>query len=394
MLDKMVDTGLKGNFMAHRWQGWSDGIQTWKAFRIPRNANTNPEYLERVMSFDLGLHAEGIGMTGWDWKNRQSLWVAFDFDAITGHSDEHQKRLNDDEIADIEKSLDSIEWVTLRRSTGGRGLHLYVYLEPISTSNHTEHAALARAILGKLSSLTKINLETKVDICGQNMWVWHRKMTKENRGLEVLKKGIKLKEIPLHWKDHIKVISGHRKKTLPRFLGENDSQVERVFDDLVNQLTRISLDEDHKKLILYLEEKGSGSWWDVDHNMLVTHTYWLAKAHHDLMLKGKFETDSAGTDAPADVNSYAFPIRRGGWSVRRYSLGVSEHDSWEQDGRGWTQCYYNTDPTLSSAARALGAVEDPSGGFVFDEASIAMETLQLLGANLRDLPPALSNKKI
>ena len=43
------------------WSGYTDGLTTWKSFRIPWNAATEPEYNEenREMRFDLAAHAEG-----------------------------------------------------------------------------------------------------------------------------------------------------------------------------------------------------------------------------------------------------------------------------------------------------------------------------------------------
>jgi len=75
---------IEGEYMGRQWHGWSDGITTWKSFRVPFNAATKPNYEDSDMKFDLAKHAEGIGLTGWDWKNKCSRWVAFDFDAILG----------------------------------------------------------------------------------------------------------------------------------------------------------------------------------------------------------------------------------------------------------------------------------------------------------------------
>lgn len=174
---------VEGDFKGRQWHGWTDGVQMWKSFRIPYKAMSDPEYRDDPINFDLPAHAEGIGMTGWDWKSQVSRWVAYDFDAITGHSDKHAKKLSEAELDDVSTRLGSIPWCTLRLSTSGKGLHLYVFLTPITTKTHTEHAALARAILGQLSAFTRFDFTAKVDICGGNMWVWHRKM----KGTEGLK---------------------------------------------------------------------------------------------------------------------------------------------------------------------------------------------------------------
>ena len=77
---------VEGEYKGRQWHGWTDGITTWKSFRIPWNAKSEPTYTDSQIKWDLAEHGEGIGMTGWNWKEKKSLWVAFDFDAITGHS--------------------------------------------------------------------------------------------------------------------------------------------------------------------------------------------------------------------------------------------------------------------------------------------------------------------
>lgn len=383
---------IEGEFKGRGWNGWTDGLTTWKPFRIPRNANTEPEYIDTNMSYDLAQHAEGIGMTGWDWQARCSRWVAFDFDAITGHSDKHASKIPEAEMEKVRVSASEIDWVTVRRSTGGRGLHLYVLLEPISTQNHTEHAALARSILGKMSALTGFDFHAKVDTCGGNMWVWHRKMgdafnATVSPGLAIIKPGNTLREdqVPPNWREHIKVVSGQRRKTLPKNIAEsNISEQEEMFLELIGQRTRTPLDESHKRLVTYLlEDRKTNSSWDADNHLLITHTWHLKDAHTKLDFKGVFETDSKGTEAPNDCNCFAFPLRRGGWAIRRYSPGVQEHPSWTQDGKGWTRCFYNQDPDLGTVSRAAGGVERKDGGFVFSEASIVIEALRKLSVDVQ-----------
>jgi hypothetical protein len=390
---------ITGEFKGKNWHGYTDGLETWKPIRIPWNANTEPTYEDSKMSYDLSKHAEGIGMTGWDWAKRLSRWVAFDFDAITGHTDAHAKKMTEEELNAVKDAAFKIPWVTVRKSTGGRGLHLYVFLEPVLTSNHNEHAALARAILGKMSALAGFDFGGRVDICGSNMWVWHRKILRtEGEGLKLLKKGevLKADQVPPNWKDHYKVITGHRRKNLPRFIESESStmtEAEMLFAELTGQTVHIPLDEEHKRLIKYLEDHATQSWWDNDYHMLVTHTYHLKQAHADLSLRGFFDTIAEGTEAGHDHNCFCFPLRRGAWAIRRYSIGVQEHESWSQDGQGWTRCHFNIEPDLGSAARAKGGIEAPNGGFVFQEASIAVDAARLLGVSVREVPPAIATRK-
>ncbi|MDE1971292.1 MAG: hypothetical protein KGI50_07000, partial [Patescibacteria group bacterium] len=198
---------VDGEYNGVKWLGWSDGITTWKPFRIPWNASTSPTYEDSEIHYDLDKYAEGIGLTGWDWKSKLSRWCAYDFDAITGHSERHQKKLSNEELKQLKDAVSLIPWVTVRSSTSGSGLHLYVFLQtPVPTITHTEHAALARAILGLMSAMSGQDLQAKIDACGQNMWIWHKKMIGTS-GLTVLKSGIPLDKVPPNWRDHLDVVS-------------------------------------------------------------------------------------------------------------------------------------------------------------------------------------------
>lgn len=372
-----------GSYLGKPFHGFTDGIQHWKSFRIPYKANTVPEYDDKPCNFDFGRFVEGIGMTGWNWVKRTSQWVAFDFDSILNHSE----ALTPSEMEEVQQVASKLDWVTVRRSTSGKGIHLYVFLESVPTQTHTEHAALARAILGMMSAETGYNFSSKVDVCGGNMWVWHRKMVGTS-GLEVIKSGRKLTrdEIPANWRDHLNVISGKRKRTLPQFVKEEEGD---EFEKLAGLRPRVKLDAAHKKLFEILKDNEAVWWWDSDHHMLVTHTVHLREAHESGAFKGKFRTIATGKDRGGDHNCYAFPLRNGGWVVRRYTPGVKEANTWDQDNNGWTRSYFNVIPDLKMIANSYDAVEDPKGGFVFSEAAMAAEALLTLGINL-DVPRVAS----
>lgn len=382
---------VDGDYKGKQWHGWSDGIQTWKPFRIPVNASSEPEYTDRPMNYDLDTYAEGIGMTGWDWVERISRWVAFDFDGIMGHSEKHQKKLTDVELLEVQERIVSVPWCTLRASTGGKGLHLYVFLEPVATANHNEHAALARAVLGMLGSLARFDFNAKVDACGGNMWVWHRKMKHAPNGLSLLKaQDYLLKEVPLNWKDHIDVISGSRRKIKPFFTKEDSEEL--PFNNLVRKSVRTPLDEEHLRFINWLKQANCSAWWDNDHWMLVTHTHHLREAHRELNLRGTFDTIATGAKSPHDHNCFLFVLRGGAWSVRRYSQGVAEAPTWEQDGQGWTRCLFNAFPDLKVAARTFGGAELASGEFAFSSVELAAKAMELLGTKV-EIPTHLLSRE-
>lgn len=378
---------IEGEYNGHNWSGWTDGMQVWKPIRIPFNSMTDPHYEDSEIKFDLVAHAEGIGMTGFDFANHRSVYCAYDFDAICGHSEKHAKKLSDTELTEVRELACKIPWVTVRQSTSGSGLHLYVNLQGITgIKNHVEHAAVARSILGKMGAITGFDFNAKVDNCGGNIWIWHRKFESaggiNGPGLKLIKQGEPLSDIPINWRDHIRVTSGAKRKSKPGFVEETEVD---WFEEMCGQYTKVPLDAEHKKLIEFLEGSGSMWWFDNDHHMLVCHTFDLARAHSALSMRGLFKTLATGRQSGGDQNCYAHPQRKGSWVVRRHTKGVAEAPSWEQDASGWTRCYLNKDPDLKIAARSYGGIENDKGAFVFRSAELAVQAAAALGANI-DMP--------
>lgn len=353
---------------------YTDGVQVWRPIRIPYNASTTPENNDTEIGFDLAAHANAVGMTGWNWERRVSQWFGYDFDTIAGHSDKHSKKLTDAQLQAIAEAMEAVPYATIRRSTGGRGLHVYVFVDDVPTENHTEHAALARAVLDKLSLDCGADLRSSVDVCGSVLWVWHRKMASSPDGLRLIKQGEILRDVPRNWKDHIPVVSGKRTKTIPGFVGAETED----FDELSSHRHRVTLDKEHRALIQYLGAHGAYWSYDTDHNMLITHTAALKNAHDDLGLRGVYSTNSQGSEA-GDHNCFAFPIKGGSWAVRRYTKGTVEHDSWEKDDRGWMRCFLNKTPDFRLACLSNGGIELAKGGYEFDEYTRAMKVLMVLG---------------
>ena len=52
----------------------------------PQGCQLGAHWEDYELRYSFTEHAEGIGMTGWDWQNRRSLSVAYDFDALTSHA--------------------------------------------------------------------------------------------------------------------------------------------------------------------------------------------------------------------------------------------------------------------------------------------------------------------
>lgn len=384
---------VKSDYKGKTYLKYTDGLQEWSHIRIPKNAGTNPEDNDREMRWELEKHADGIGLTGWDWKNKISRYVGFDFDSISNHV---KAGLTDAQLVSVREQAMAIPWVTVRKSTSGKGLHLYVMLGEIlngiwvggvPTNNHHEHASLARAILGKMSAIANFDFQSTVDVCGAVLWIYHRKQ-RGTDGFGMVKAGIVLNEVPVNWRDHIKVVRGERRRSVPTFIEEDNQD---PFEELTGTHARIQLDSGHKKVIEYIENKGGQLWWDPDRHLLVCHTADLKDAHANLTLRGIYETLATGKDHGADQNCFCFPISNGGWIVRRHTPGVHEHPVWEQDGQGWTRIYYNVDADINIAARANDASENTKGGWVFKTAEVAQAALQRLGIE-PSVAPAYINR--
>ncbi|MCP4243210.1 MAG: hypothetical protein GY772_21860, partial [bacterium] len=118
---------ITGDYLGKRWRGFTDGLVTWKPIRIPFKAFDNPEWTDTPMSFPLDVHVDGIGMTGWNWQDRESIWFAYDFDGMVGHSEKHLAKLTDEEMEEVKRKACELDYVEVRKSSSGTGLHLYVY---------------------------------------------------------------------------------------------------------------------------------------------------------------------------------------------------------------------------------------------------------------------------
>jgi len=368
---------IQQEFKGRPYIAYSNSLSTWKPFRIPWKAATEPEYHDTQMTYDLAEHYEGIGMTGWNWKQRVSVYIAYDFDSIANHSE----GLAEYELQHIYDLALKVPWITIRRSTSGSGYHLYVFLDDVPTNNHTEHAALGRAILAKLSSIVGYDFVAKVDTCGGNMWIAHRKMDydgEDTLGLSLIKKGNILYDIPANWRSHIDVVSRKKQRIeLPE--GTNNAQ---EIEDLVNQRVHVAIDDEHKALIQDLE--GTDSWWDPDRHLLVTHTASLARAFSTGGYRGVFNTLSE-TESGTDHNCFCIPLIKGAWLVYRYTKFCTENPSWIQTSGGWMTCFFNRDPDLKTAANAFEAIETEKRGFLFTDTATLIRALEVLGVYL-ELP--------
>ena len=172
-------------------------------------------------------------MTGFDWKARRSRHFGYDFDALTAHA---QGVGIDDE--QLEKVKQAACCPALRgsppqhRRKGRPPLRLH-RRRGHPTENHTVHAALARCILGMMSAEVGFDFASAIDACGHVMWIWHRKMTAENHGLEIIKpatKRLSEADLPAHWRDRIEEKPKPERKPTPKQSHAVDDDFSRTSD--------------------------------------------------------------------------------------------------------------------------------------------------------------------
>jgi hypothetical protein len=399
-LETQINVGADdGEPVEGRRNTWTDGLCNWFHIRIPKNAMAVPEWNDYELRWAPEEHAEAIGSTGWDWTALRSRWVGFDFDDITGHA--KGVGVSDEELEQVRVAAQALPYVEVRKSTGGKGIHLYVLFdeEGVPTANHTEHAALARCILGMMTAEVGFDFASAIDACGHNMWIWARRITSENQGLKLLKSAtqvLSVSDLPTNWRDHIAVVTRRANKI--KLQGVTDENRD-PFDELTSARRLIPLNDKHKAIIEALMETGFSTIWVSDHHLLQTHTKALAKLMDDpqarskLNLIGHFQTNSPGKD-PGNPNCFLFPLESGGWRVYRFSPGVSETETWVQDGAGWTTCYFNRLPDVDTACRSYGGLRtEGKPHYTFASGNDAIKAAEALGQKL-DIHPDLRQRTV
>jgi hypothetical protein len=343
-----------------------DGFDIYP-IRIPKSAGTSPDWGDRTLRYPFDKYALEIGATGFSASG--SLWVGFDIDTIVGHA--AGVGVSDEEIARVDRAVGDIPYVELRRSTRGKGRHIYVLLDRITTANHTEHAALGRAVLGKLCNDADLDFAPSVDCCGGNLWFWSRRANAENRGFELLKAASKIlreEDIP-GWRDHLDVVQ--RKTTVVHVAGLDEEDAAGY--------PRVRKDSEHDRIFAEYQRHGFSLIYQPDHRCYQCHTMGLAKTHRELGLRGAFETISEGHD-PGKPNAFAFLRPNGALFIVRYGTST-EHPLWTKTTKGHPCATFNLCLDAKSVCRAVEGVWTGEG-FSCAKLEQAKFAARLFGFNL------------
>lgn len=341
---------------------YSDGAESWANTRWPNKAGTAPEYKDRKITYSPTKRVARVGSTFWNWVKRESVAVGFDIDVVdSGHADS-TNQVDEFRLGQIVAQLSSLDYVTLIRSTGGKGVHGYVFFneeDRPKTENHNEHTQVALAVLRKINDDIGLDLigERIVDVKGVVLWLWASTSPADHPGFGVIKeatRNLTNSEIP-EWD---KVVA----PTPSVVNGKTEYQ-------------KCELEEEHIRVLNMLEALPYAYRWVPQHSMAQTHTAALKTLHMQGSIKGIFETLSKGTD-PGNPNCYITPRPGGGFKVTRYGNGQQEHPSWKvHEGRTWT--FFNQDSDWMSIIENYSSTSDMGSGII--SAASLREVLALSG---------------
>jgi hypothetical protein len=352
---------------------YTDGVRCWWSVHIPKDSDTEPWFDDYALTYPLDDYASDFGMSGWDWEHLVSLWVGFDLDDLT-----HACGLTPEQLEEVRAALEALPYVELRRSTQGKGIHVYVHVDHIPCVNHVVHAILAKAILAKISADTGRDFSADVDAFGAILFCWSTRASEAKRSYELLKASTQvLTEADL---------PGWRATVLPPRIrtasvsGDEESSDE--FDELCSAFPAVTKDAEHTRI---LEEYVSRGWplaWVADKRCYRVHTAGLAEVHDALELKGIFKTVSLGNDKTRP-NAYAFLRPNGAFFVMRFQT-PTEESCWSINNKKKPYIVYNATPDLRTACLSAGGVMG-KGFFTFAHVAQAKEAARTLGLQLPDL---------
>ena len=333
--------GRDGRTFKYRVDGH---VEFWST-RCPKNAGTEPDWdHEPNCPFPMTYFQE-IGTTGFALSGNQLY--AYDLDSVWGHG---EQGLSDERLEQIRAVLEQIDYVELRRSTSGKGFHIWIRATGVEEANHAEHTAVARALLGQLCLDAGLDFASDVDVIGGNTWFASRRATVENRGFELLvpaKRILTLDDIPSNWRDHLDVV--RKKRSRVRVPGNNE-------DQCADWSTEVAMDDEHRRIIREYEKTGYVIYYNPDIGCWHAHTGGFAAVHKTLGLRGFFATDTTDKE-PGDPNCYVFLRPNGVFFLVRFN-SRKEHPSWSHTDTEKQNacCYYNTSIDLRTACEVVGGI--------------------------------------
>lgn len=322
----------------------------------PEGNKTDPNWGRDGISWPLEF-AQDIGSTGF--TSAGSCFVAMDVDSIWNHI----KGLEKNDLEKIMRAVSPLDYVEIRRSTSGKGYHFYVWLDFIPTKNHDEHAAVGRAVLGKMCHDAQLDFAEDVDKHGRNTWFWSTRGQTAQSFQQIKPSQVKLTEADLpEWRDHIAVV---QRKTIKVTHGEADEE------SCARSTAR--RDAEHERILAALAKEPYTLAWVPDFGCYHVHTLALKAVHEKLDLKGAFETDSSSQNP---YNAFMFVRPNGMFHVVRLRK-MTEHSLWGNTTTGLACIPYNCMLPPEVACRVVGGVKTAPNQFTCKNWDMAKEAAAL-----------------
>ena len=302
----------------------ADG-EVWGNKRWPYQAGTDPSYGDPEIKFSPAARVDRVGTTWWDYVNKRSVAVGIDIDSSDGHA-ETTNTNHKEQIDGIIEKLNGLDYVTIVRSTGGKGIHVYVFFDQSNlppAKNHHEHTIVARKTLELISQDIGYPLKDHVDCVGSVFWIWAKSSPQGHPGFSLVKEGVPLDS------GRLATIN------LPTPTVRGRSQVD---------FEVVQLDDRHKEILEAVSAQPYYFNVRSDMNLIHTHTCAIRDAiAGGLKILGTFETNSNGDD-PQTPNCFLAPQAKGIFRV--YRFGQAQHEpNWEFKG-GKNFCTLNDAPSV------------------------------------------------
>ena len=298
----------------------ADG-EVWGNKRWPYQAGGDtPNYGDPTITFSPAARVEKVGTTWWDYVNKQSVAVGIDIDSSDGHAE----TTTTNEATEIEQIIDklkALDYVTIVRSTGGKGIHVYVFFENCpQANNHHEHTIVARKTLQLINDDIGYDLSSHVDCVGSVFWIWSKSSPADHPGFELVKEGELLDATRLAAID----------LPTPSVRGNNPTDFETV-----------ELDSDHKRILEAIQRQPYYFNYRADMGLIHSHTCAIRDAiAKGLEIRGTFVTNSNGDD-PLSANCFLAPQANGVFRIYRFGQSQHEPDWLFQNGKNF--CFFNED---------------------------------------------------
>ena len=278
--------------------------------RIPKHRNGDAPCFagELVTPDELHISIERLGTTGWNWQLKQTEFVILDFDAM-----DHAAGRPDEILDEVIAAAKRLGWCWVRRSKGGKGIHIVVPLsEPLPAATGEQHAANAKAVVTRMCKDAEFDFMAHVDCFGQVGYVYAK--TVAEHGFEVLvRPSCESPDI-----DPSSILLPPRKQGKV-----GDSAIECADDLLPQHLDDIAQMQDAGYVANFTDGK------------LHCHSKGFEVLYADTSRPGRYSTTSAGSN-PRTPNSFAFPLCDGGWSLNRFNVHPeSEAEMWVANAKGF-----------------------------------------------------------